>query len=137
MHESSAHAIPNEKMFVLQDLSQVMEEVHEFVLLLRQDLSKPRENMTPEQSTLLQDFGLVVFDEEDEEDEEGEVTDFSSVKSCFYPNPSYRGQTLHLPEPFHMTDSTSKDNVDTESTYKNGLFFETRVLECDKMSLQS
>ncbi|XP_050978253.1 granulocyte colony-stimulating factor receptor isoform X2 [Labeo rohita] len=120
-----------------QDLSQVMEEVHEFVLLLRQDLSKPRENMTPEQSTLLQDFGLVVFDEEDEEDEEGEVTDFSSVKSCFYPNPSYRGQTLHLPEPFHMTDSTSKDNVDTESTYKNGLFFETRVLECDKMSLQS
>ncbi|XP_073681401.1 interleukin-6 receptor subunit beta [Garra rufa] len=117
-----------------QDLSQMMEEVHEFVLLLRQDLSKPGENVTPEQNTLLQDFGLVVFEEEDEEDEEGGVTDLSSMKSCFYPNPSYRGQTLHLPEPFHMTDSTSKDN-DTESTYRNGLFFETRVLECDKTSL--
>ncbi|KAL1265524.1 hypothetical protein QQF64_003551 [Cirrhinus molitorella] len=117
-----------------QDLSQMMEEVHEFVLLLRQDLSKPRENVTSEQSTLLQDFGLVVFEEEDEEDEEGGVIDLNSIKSCFYPNPSYRGQTLHLPEPFHMTDSTSKDS-DTESTYRNGLFFETKVLECDKTSL--
>ncbi|XP_058646599.1 interleukin-6 receptor subunit beta isoform X2 [Onychostoma macrolepis] len=117
-----------------QDQSPTIEEVHEFVLLLRQDLNKCRENMTPEQSTLLQDFGLVIFEEEDEEDGEGGVTDLSSVKSCFYPNPSYRGQTLQLPEPFHMTDSTSRDN-DTESTYRNGLFFETRVLECDKTSL--
>uniref|UniRef100_A0A8C2C2L3 Si:dkey-13m1.2 n=1 Tax=Cyprinus carpio TaxID=7962 RepID=A0A8C2C2L3_CYPCA len=117
-----------------QDLSPMMEEVHEFILLLRQDLSKPREDVTPEQGTLLQDFGLVVFEEEGEEDEEGGVTDLSSMKSCCYPNPSYRGQTLQLPEPFHTTDSTSKDN-DTESTYKNGLFFETKVLEFDKTSL--
>ncbi|XP_016346688.1 interleukin-12 receptor subunit beta-1-like [Sinocyclocheilus anshuiensis] len=117
-----------------QDLSQMMEEVHEFVLLLRQDLSKPREDVTPEQGTLLQDFGLVVIEEEDEEDEEGGVTDLSSMTSCCYPNPGYRGQTLQLPEPFYMTDSTSKDN-DIESTYRNGLSFETRVLECDKTSL--
>ncbi len=121
-------------MFVTQDESPTIEEVHEFVLLLHQDLSKRRENMTPEQSTLLRDFGLVIFEEEDEEDGEDGVTDLSSVKSCCYPNPSYRGQTLQLPEPFHMTDSTSRDN-DTESTYRNGLFFETRVLECDKTSL--
>ncbi|XP_026076833.1 leukemia inhibitory factor receptor [Carassius auratus] len=114
-----------------QDLSQMMEEVHEFVLLLRQDLSKPREDVTSEQGTLLQDFGLVVLQEEDEENEEGGVTDLSSIKSSCYPNPSYRGQTLQLPEPFPMTDSISKDN-DTESTYRNGLFFETRVGECDK-----
>ncbi|KAG1960141.1 leukemia inhibitory factor receptor-like isoform X3 [Pimephales promelas] len=112
-----------------QDLRQT-EEVHEFVLLLCQDLSKPSENVTPEQSTLLQGFGLVVFEEEDEVDEEGEVTGLSSMKSCCYPNPSYRGQTLHLPEPFHTTDSALNDN-DTESTYKNGLFFETS----DKTSL--
>ncbi|XP_067287301.1 interleukin-6 receptor subunit beta isoform X2 [Pseudorasbora parva] len=110
-----------------QDLSQRTEEVHEFVLLLRQDLSKPSENETPEQSTLLKGFGLVVFEEEDEEDEEGEVTDLSSMKSCCYPNPSYRGQTLQLPDPFHTTDSALKDN-DTESTYRNGLFFESRIL---------
>lgn len=132
MHDSSEHVIPNEKMFVLQDLRQT-EEVHEFVLLQRQDLSKPSENMIPEQSTLLQGFGLVVFEEEDEEDEEGEVTDLSSMKSCCYPNPSYRGQTLQLPEPFHTTESTLNDN-DTESTYRNGMFFETRILECDKTS---
>lgn len=134
VHESSVQVISNEKMFVTQDQSPTIEEVHEFVLLLRQDLSKRRENMTPEQSTLLQDFGLVIFEEEDEEDGEGGVTGLSSMKSCCYPNPSYRGQTLQLPEPFHMTDSTSRDN-DTESTYRNGLFFETRVLECDKTSL--
>lgn len=132
MHDSSEHVIPNEKMFVLQDLRQT-EEVHEFVLLQRQDLSKPSENMIPEQSTLLQGFGLVVFEEEDEEDEEGAVTDLSSMKSCCYPNPSYRGQTLQLPEPFHTTESTLNDN-DTESTYRNGMFFETRILECDKTS---
>ncbi|XP_067243487.1 leukemia inhibitory factor receptor isoform X1 [Chanodichthys erythropterus] len=117
-----------------QNQSQMKEEVHEFVLLLRQDLDKPSENDTPEQSTLLQGFGLVVFEEEDEEDEEGEVADLSSMKSCCYPNPSYRGQMLHLPEPFHMTESTLKDN-DTESTYRNGLFFETRITESDKTSL--
>ncbi|XP_016425563.1 interleukin-6 receptor subunit beta isoform X2 [Sinocyclocheilus rhinocerous] len=117
-----------------QDQRPMIEEVHEFVLLLRQDLGKRRENVTPEQSTLLQDFGLVVFEEEEEEDGEGGVTDLSSMKSCCYPNPSYRGQMLQLPEPFHMTDSTSRDN-DTESTYRDGLFFETRVLECDKTSL--
>ncbi|XP_016299280.1 interleukin-6 receptor subunit beta isoform X2 [Sinocyclocheilus anshuiensis] len=111
-----------------QDQRPMIEEVHEFVLLLCQDLGKRRENVTPEQSTLLQDFGLVVFEEEEEEDGEGGVTDLSSLKSCCYPNPSYRGQ------PFHMTDSTSRDN-DTESTYRDGLFFETRVLECDKTSL--
>ncbi|XP_077058986.1 interleukin-6 receptor subunit beta isoform X2 [Siphateles boraxobius] len=116
-----------------QDLRQT-EEVHEFVLLLHQDLSKPSENVTPEQSTLLQGFGLVVFEEEDEVDEEGEVAELSSMKSCCYPNPSYRGQTLQLPEPFHATDSTLNDN-DTESTYRNGLFFETRILECEKTSL--
>nr|UYP39487.1 interleukin-12 receptor beta-1 [Ctenopharyngodon idella] len=117
-----------------QNQSQMTEDVHEFVLLLRQDLCKPSENDTTEQSTLLQGFGLVVFEEEDEEDEEGEVADLSSMKSCCYPNPSYRGQTLHLPEPFHMTDSTLKDS-DTESTYRNGLFFETRIIESDKTSL--
>ncbi|XP_059393473.1 interleukin-12 receptor subunit beta-1-like isoform X1 [Carassius carassius] len=117
-----------------QDQRPMLEEVHEFILLLRQDLSKRRENVTPEQSTLLQDFGLVVFEEEDEEDGEGGVTDFSSMKSCCYPNPSYRGQMLQLPEPFHMTDSTSRDN-ETEPTYRDGLFFETRVLECDITSL--
>lgn len=121
-------------MFVSQNQSQMTEDVHEFVLLLRQDLCKPSENDTTEQSTLLQGFGLVVFEEEDEEDEEGEVADLSSMKSCCYPNPSYRGQTLHLPEPFHMTDSTLKDS-DTESTYRNGLFFETRIIESDKTSL--
>lgn len=118
-------------MFVSQNQSQMTEEVHEFVLLLRQDLGKPSENDTPEQSTLLQGFGLVVFEEEDEEDE---VADLSSMKSCCYPNPSYRGQTLHLPKPFHMTDSTLKDN-DLESTYRNGLFFETRIIESDNTSL--
>ncbi|ROL47736.1 hypothetical protein DPX16_16108 [Anabarilius grahami] len=132
--ELIVHDIPNEKMFVSQNLSQMTEEVHEFVLLLLQDLGKPSENDTPEQSTLLQGFGLVVFEEEDEEDEEGEVAELSSMKSCCYPNPSYRGQTLHLPEPFHMTDSTLKDN-DTESTYRNGLFFETRIIESDNTSL--
>uniref|UniRef100_A0A8C2EZ05 Fibronectin type-III domain-containing protein n=1 Tax=Cyprinus carpio TaxID=7962 RepID=A0A8C2EZ05_CYPCA len=117
-----------------QDQRWMIEEVHEFILLLHQDPGKRRENVTPEQSTLLQDFGLVVFEEEDEEDGEGGVSDLSSIKSCCYPNPSYRGQMLQLPEPFHMTDSTSRDN-DTESTYRDGLFFETRVLECDTTSL--
>lgn len=119
-------------MFVMQDQSPMIEEVHEFILLLRQDLSKCRENMTPEQSTLLQDFGLIIFEEEDEEDGEGGVTNLSSIKSRCYPNPSYRGQTLQLPDPFHMTDSNSRDN-DSESMYRNGMFFETRVLECDKL----
>lgn len=104
--------------------------MHEFVLLLHQDLNKSTENVTPGQSTLLQHFGLVVFEEEKEEGEEGEVTDLSFMKPCFYPNPSYRGKTLQLPEPFHTTDSPIKDN-DTDSTYRNGLFFETR----DKTSL--
>ncbi|XP_073772658.1 interleukin-6 receptor subunit beta isoform X2 [Danio rerio] len=117
-----------------QDLSQITEEVHEFVLLLRQELNKSTENVAPGQSTILQNFGLVVFEEEEEEGEEGEVTDLSFMKSCFYPNPSYRGKTLQLPENFHLTDSPIKDN-DTESTYRNGLFFETKVQECDKTSL--
>lgn len=90
--------------------------------------------MTPEQSTLLQDFGLVVFAEEDEDDDEEGVTDLGSMKSCCYPNPSYRGQMLHLPDPMHMTENIFKEN-DTESTYRNGLFFETRLLECDETSL--
>ncbi|XP_051532225.1 leukemia inhibitory factor receptor-like isoform X1 [Myxocyprinus asiaticus] len=116
-----------------QDLSNVTEEVHDVILLQVQDL-KARKNVPPEKSILLQEFGLVVFEEEDEEDEEEGVTDLGFMKSCCYPNPSYRGQMLQLPEPIHMTDNTYKDN-DTESTYRNGLFFETRVLECDQTSL--
>nr|XP_055040939.1 interleukin-31 receptor subunit alpha [Misgurnus anguillicaudatus] len=114
-----------------QDMSQVKEEVHEVVLLQLQELSKPKLSTTPERCTLLQDFGLVVFEEE-EDDEEG-VTDLRPMKSCFYPNPSYRGQVICLPEPILTSESIYKEN-DTESTYRNGLFFET-VPECDETSL--
>ncbi|XP_051957204.1 interleukin-31 receptor subunit alpha-like [Xyrauchen texanus] len=114
-----------------QDLSSVREEVHDIILLQVQDLIKPRQKMPNEQSTLLQEF---VFEEEEEGDGEEGVTDLSSIKSCCYPNPSYRGQMLQLPEPIHMTNNTYKDN-DTESTYRTGIFFETRVLECDQTSL--
>ncbi|XP_043107297.1 interleukin-12 receptor subunit beta-1 isoform X2 [Puntigrus tetrazona] len=116
-----------------EEQGQKIEEVHEFILLLHRDLGERREDVTPEQSALLKDFGLVVFEEEDEE--ERGVTDLSSIKSCCYPNPSYRGQTLQLPEPFHATDGSASRDNDTESTYRNGLFFETRVLEADKTSL--
>ncbi|XP_057218515.1 interleukin-31 receptor subunit alpha isoform X2 [Triplophysa rosa] len=116
-----------------QDLRQLTEEVHEVVLLQLQEHNKHPQNTTPEQSTLLQDFGLVMFEEEDEDDEEG-VTDLGSMKSCCYPNPSYRGQVLHLPDPIHTTENIFKEN-DTESTYRNGMFFETRLLECDETSL--
>ncbi|XP_051529398.1 interleukin-31 receptor subunit alpha-like isoform X2 [Myxocyprinus asiaticus] len=119
-----------------QDLSNVTEEVHDVILLQVQDLIKPRQKMPTEQSTLLQEFGLVVFEEEEEEDEEEGVSDLGSIKSCCYPNPSYRGQMLQLPEPIHITDNTYKYN-DTESTYRTGLFFETRVLECDQTSPKS
>lgn len=117
--------------FILQDLSQLTEEVHEVIVLQLQEHNNPRKHTTPEQSTLLQDFGLVIVEEED--DEEG-VTDLGSIKNCCYPNPSYRGQMLHLPESIHMTEILFKEN-DTESTYKNGLFFETRLLESDETTL--
>ncbi|XP_056590305.1 leukemia inhibitory factor receptor isoform X2 [Triplophysa dalaica] len=115
-----------------ESLSQQTEEVHEVVLLQLQEHNKQPQNTTPEQSTLLQDFGLVIFEEEDEEDEEG-VTDLSSMKSCCYPNPSYRGQMLHMSDPIHTTEIIFKEN-DTESTYRNGMFFDTRVVECDETS---
>ncbi|TRY82939.1 hypothetical protein DNTS_008432 [Danionella cerebrum] len=107
---------------------QITEEVHEFVVLLHQDLNKHTEKVLPVQSTLLQNAGLVVFTEEDVDDEDHEDTDLSSVKSCCYPNPSYRRKTLPFPE----QDTTQQE---AESTYRNGLLFEIRSTEYDLTSL--
>ncbi|XP_036442909.1 interleukin-12 receptor subunit beta-1 [Colossoma macropomum] len=97
-----------------QNLSAATEEVHEVILLYRDDLDK-QNKASMEQSTILQDCQLSVYEEEDEEDEGDDH--FASS----FPNPNYRGQMLRLSEPL-VADKGQRENNCEASTpsYKHG-----------------
>ncbi|KAI4882016.1 hypothetical protein NFI96_000730 [Prochilodus magdalenae] len=87
-----------------QNLRATTEEVHDVILLYREDLDKQNKAHV-EQSTLLQDCQLSVCEEEDEE-EEGDEEQFISS----FPNPNYKGQMLRLPEPLAEEKDPKENN---------------------------
>lgn len=120
----------------------VTEEVDDVILLCRDVQDKHGPSSKQKQSTSLQDCELRLHEDKEEEDEEDDeeipFTCFTSVdKPSSYPNPNYKGQLLRFPELLEISDKGQVESCEVGTPlYKNGLFFETKGLDGEEISVQ-
>ncbi|XP_060797664.1 oncostatin-M-specific receptor subunit beta isoform X2 [Neoarius graeffei] len=136
----SAATVPH----IGQNMKTISEEVDNVILLCHDDQDKRDCPSKQKHSTSLQDCEVIVdkTDDDDDDEEDNEETHFigliSSDKPNSFPNPNYKGQLLRFPECQEIADKGQIESCEVSTTsYKNGLFFENRGVDNERILVQS